>query len=236
MRNYQVAGITVAFDARYELSLKQAEPYRVDDSLAPDVVFKVTDDDIAYALKYSGNEPDFAEYAFMRYLFHRESTRFGALVLHSSSVVYEDRAYLFSADSGVGKSTHTRYWLQNFGANGAYILNDDAPALRKFDGVWRACGTPWAGSTFINVNKQVPLQGIGFLERAEVDSVARIGADEAIGLFMKQSMSPLKHRVLEQALDLIVDLLTTVPVYRVGCTNTPNAAQTSYRAMRFPNV
>ena len=45
----------------------------------------------------------------------------------------DDYAYVFSADSGTGKSTHTQLWLEHFGDR-AYILNDDKPAIRLIDG------------------------------------------------------------------------------------------------------
>ena len=73
------------------------------------------------------------------------------MLLHSSCVVYEDKAYLFSAPCGTGKSTHTQIWLKRF--PGAYILNDDKPAIRIMeDGVY-AFGTPFSGKTDLNVNK-----------------------------------------------------------------------------------
>ena len=49
-------------------------------------------------------------------------------MLHSSAVVADGKAYLFTADSGTGKSTHTQLWPRMFGDR-AYILNDDKPAL-----------------------------------------------------------------------------------------------------------
>ena len=73
------------------------------------------------------------------------------MLLHSSAVVVDGYAYLFSADSGTGKSTHTGLWKQHFGDR-AYIINDDKPAIRKVDGEWYVFGTPWSGKTDTSVN------------------------------------------------------------------------------------
>ncbi|MEI3232941.1 MAG: hypothetical protein V8S33_00430 [Intestinibacter bartlettii] len=42
-------------------------------------------------------------------------------------------AYLFSAHSGTGKSTHTSLWLDHF-KDRALIINDDKPCIREING------------------------------------------------------------------------------------------------------
>ena len=68
-------------------------------------------------------------------LFGSQLLMHDGLYLHASAVELDGKAYLFSADSGVGKSTHTRLWQQLHGSK-ARIINDDKPALRCLDGVW----------------------------------------------------------------------------------------------------
>lgn len=62
-------------------------------------------------------------------IFNRAIIKYRAMLVHSSAIVCGSKAYLFSADSGVGKSTHTRLWLQAFGGE-VHIMNDDKPVLR----------------------------------------------------------------------------------------------------------
>ncbi|MFR5584255.1 MAG: hypothetical protein ACLTLQ_10945 [[Clostridium] scindens] len=57
--------------------------------------------------------------------------RKGGMMLHASAVEVDGKAYLFSADSGTGKSTHTKQWQNYFGKERALIINDDKPAIRK---------------------------------------------------------------------------------------------------------
>ena len=35
---------------------------------------------------------------------------YGTVAIHSSCIVYKDKAVLFLGESGTGKSTHTRLW------------------------------------------------------------------------------------------------------------------------------
>ena len=60
-------------------------------------------------------------------------------MLHASAVELDGKAYLFSGDSGAGKSTHTKLWQTVFGES-AIVFNDDKPALRCVDGKWYAYG------------------------------------------------------------------------------------------------
>ena len=70
---------------------------------------------------------------------------YGTIAVHSSCIVYRDRAVLFLGESGTGKSTHTRLWREH--VEGAFLLNDDSPVLRVEDDVVRVYGSPWSGKT-----------------------------------------------------------------------------------------
>lgn len=63
--------------------------------------------------------------------------------VHSSVIIYENQAVLFLGESGTGKSTHTRLWLEN--VPGTRLLNDDSPLLRlhkREDLQERDCNSP----------------------------------------------------------------------------------------------
>lgn len=152
--------------------------------------------------------------------------------LHSSAVELDGKAYLFSGNSGVGKSTHTRLWQQVFG-EAAQVFNDDKPALRCLDGTWYAYGTPWCGKDGINQNKKVPVAGICFLKQAKENRIRRLNQQEVIGRIMTQTI----HRFgsLER-LDLMLShldkLVQMIPVYELENRPEPEAARLSCETMR----
>ena len=104
---------------------------------------------------------------------------FNGMMLHASAIEYNDKAYLFSGPSGIGKSTHTRLWQSLYG-DAVQVFNDDKPALRRLDDGWYAYGTPWCGKDGINQNKNVTLGGICFLKRGECDKIRRLDKKEAM--------------------------------------------------------
>ncbi len=173
---------------------------------------------------------DLREYLLTGVLFYKNLLNHCGMMLHSSCIVVDGKAYLFTADSGTGKSTHTNLWLNLFGDR-AYILNDDKPALRLVDGVWYAYGTPWSGKNDISVNTRIPVAGIACLDRGEKNEIERFTGVEAIQAIIKQVNRPrlIDYRI--KLLALLDKLLTQVPVWKLRCNMDPEAAIVSYEAM-----
>ena len=151
-------------------------------------------------------------------------------MLHSSAVVVDGRAYLFSAPSGTGKSTHTQLWLKLFGER-AYILNDDKPALRLENGVWYVYGTPWSGKHDISVNTRVPLAGIAKIERGEYNEIIPWTGYEVLNTLMKQLVRPRDMEAQLKLMDILDKLISQIPMWKLRCNMGDEAAIISYEAM-----
>lgn len=156
--------------------------------------------------------------------------RFGGFYLHASAVVVDGRAYLFSGNSGVGKSTHTRLWLGEF--PGSRIINDDKPALRRIDGVWYAYGTPWCGKDGINRNERAPVAGVCFLKQADHNAIRRLDSFEAMQRILSQTIYLVhKTSILDRLLGHLELFLKEVPIYELQNRPEPQAAHLSYNTM-----
>lgn len=163
--------------------------------------------------------------------FYAALLNYNGFYLHSSAVALDGKAYLFSANCGVGKSTHTRLWHSVFG-NGAQVFNDDKPALRCIDGVWYAYGTPWCGKDGINLNMTVPLAGICFLKQSDSNKIRRLGKQEAISKILPQTIYRFRDiNKLNLLLGHIEKLLLNVPVFELENKPEPEAAKLSYNTM-----
>ncbi|MBE5958549.1 MAG: hypothetical protein E7254_06765 [Lachnospiraceae bacterium] len=172
------------------------------------------------------------EYIYTGSIFYRDLIKLGGMMLHSSAVVVDGYAYLFSADSGTGKSTHTGLWLKHF-ADKAFILNDDKPAIRKIGDEWFAYGTPWSGKTDLNVNTKVKLGAIVFLERSEENFIEEAEIEWAFTKAFAQTTRKLnKVENLDKLLDTLEKLLKEVPIYRFGCNVSDEAVLKSYETIR----
>ena len=153
------------------------------------------------------------------------------LYLHASAVELNGKAYLFSGPSGTGKSTHTRLWKML--VPDARIFNDDKPILRYLDGCWYAYGTPWCGKDGININMKVPLAGICFLKKGQMNEMIRLSPLEATARVISQTTHRFQRADrLDLMLTLVDRLVREIPIYEL--TNKPEieAARLSYETMR----
>ena len=218
---------------KYETMKRQAQAYKVDEVCdKPDMKIYIPDEVIE---KKQKEEPlltlDNCEYLYTGSVFYSGLLYFGGFMLHSSAVIMDDVAYLFTADSGTGKSTHTSLWQQAFGKEKAQILNDDKPAIRiGEDGIF-ACGTPWSGKTDLNINRIVPVGAIGFLERSRENWIERKQGGEMVGKLLKQTARPPEQAEMDALLRYIDIVLKEVPVYSLGVNMTTDAAKMAYEAM-----
>jgi hypothetical protein len=111
------------------------------------------------------------------------------------------------------------------------MLNDDKPALRLENGRWFAYGTPWSGKTAQNINMRVPLGGVCILTRGENNEITRFGGTQAVFALLNQTLLPGHAEERGRLLELIGNLLDSVPVWKLRCTPTLDAARVSQKAM-----
>lgn len=228
---YQIAGLTVAMDS-FGRTIEQAEKYRCE-------TFEKVDAEIEspwqeYKIKYPKISDDLGEYISTAMDFYKKLLRFDGFMLHSSAVVVDGKAYLFTADSGTGKSTHTSLWMKLFGDR-AYILNDDKPALRLINGTWYAYGTPWSGKHDISENACAELAGIAIIERGEENHIEICAGMKAIRNLLRQSNRPKDAESRELLLKLLDKLIMKVPIWSLQCNMDLSAAVMSYEVMSGGN-
>ncbi len=156
---------------------------------------------------------------------------FDTVLMHGSCVAVDGAAYLFTAQSGTGKSTHTRLWREMLGER-AVMVNDDKPLIRLTDAGPIIYGTPWNGKHRLGSNIAVPLKAICILERAERNTIRRIMTGEAYPMMVQQVYRPLDAAAMMRTLPLIDRLTGSVTLWRLGCNMDPEAAEVSYNAMR----
>lgn len=227
MKHYCIAGLRVAMNT-FGRTEEQARFYEVPVEGEPDITITTTPDQLQQTAPYL--TVDECEYISSGSRFYKKLLQFDGMLLHASCVVVDDKAYLFSAGSGTGKSTHTKLWLKQFGDR-AYILNDDKPALRLEDGIWYAYGTPWSGKHDINCNTRVPVAGIAVLERSSENTIEPLKGTAAITAILDQTVRPAHQISRIQILELLNKLMLQIPVWKLKCNMDPGAAIVSYRAM-----
>jgi len=153
------------------------------------------------------------------------------LLIHSSTIVHQNRAVLFLGESGTGKSTHTRLWLKNI--PDAHLLNDDSPILAIEDGQPVVYGSPWSGKTHCYHPYRFPLAAAVRLSQAPHNRIRRLSVIEAVGALQPSCPPALAQdeHFADGIMDILSDTIMRVPVFHLECLPDADAAHTSHDAI-----
>ena len=233
MGKYRIAELNVMVEAEGERLLRQMKPYESCFAGEPQISLALSKADRASRIVCCDTmSAEEWEYCLTgdRFLEQLIVKRYG-IILHASAILVDGNEYLFSAKSGTGKSTHTQLWMRYLDGN-ARILNDDKPALRCLNGHMYAYGTPWSGTSPLNVNERGNLKGIAYLSRAKENRIEEVHGAEAVRLILDNMLRPISSEHLSYVLEFIAQMLKEVPVYRLECNMDLAAAELAYSVMK----
>lgn len=231
MGKYRIADILVEMSPKYSRLLRQSERYKVQTEQKADFGIFLSDEFLQEKQDANPHLPiGDCEYIWAGSDFYHKLLDYDGIMLHSSCVAVNGKAYLFSAPSGTGKSTHTNLWKEKFGDDLVFV-NDDKPALRFFEGRVFACGTPFSGKTDLNSNCKFPLAGICLLHRAETNSIKEADKSLAVKKIFTQILRPKEQLAMINTLEILNKILSVVPVYDLYCNMDKSAADLSYAYM-----
>lgn len=232
---YDIAGLKIKMNNCGGRTKKQGKAYLATDQNANghiDIDIDVSEQRInASVQKHPELNRDDWEYMLTGSDFYNRVIDFGGILLHSSCIVVDGVAYAFSADSGVGKSTHTALWLKRFGDR-AHMLNDDKPCIREIDGRIYACGTPWSGKYDYSTPEIVPLGAICFLKRSDTNWIKKADTKDAVFNIFSQTVRTLGEESMNKLFDVLESILGKVDLFELGCTISDEAVDVSYNAMK----
>lgn len=156
--------------------------------------------------------------------------RHKGLILHSSFIHWKNMGILFSAPSGTGKSTQAELWKKYMGAD---IINGDRACIRKADGIWRAYGLPYAGSSKIYRNESAPLSRIVVLRQGAENKIRPLKSREAIHMLMSElTIHSWDSIYISETLNIVIELLEKIPVYLLICRPDREAVDVLYETMK----
>lgn len=155
--------------------------------------------------------------------------QFNRLVFHGAAIEYGGKAYIFTAPSGTGKTTHICLWKKYLG-DSVKIINGDKPII-KADTSCTVYGTPWCGKEGYQQNSSAQIGAICVLKQSKTNSIKRIDNSQALGHLMHQVYMPQSPDALSLTLALIGKLIENVPIYLLECDISETAFKTSYQTL-----
>lgn len=146
------------------------------------------------------------------------------ILMHGAVIEFDGKAYMFTAPSGTGKTTHIRLWKKLYGDR-VSIINGDKPLIRYINGEFVAYGTPWCGKEHFNRNTKAPLCGIVLLSRGESNTIEHLPGDNFNRFLLRQVYMPKKSHLMTQVLEFADKMFSSVPLYHMHCNLSQEAAK-----------
>lgn len=236
--NIRVAGRYIQIHSLYQNIYDLCVTYEMADSAMPDIEIYSKESLIqaeAEKIKLSFGhwiDSSSAEQVVMHRILAEELLSFDTLLMHGAVVAVDNVAYMFTAGSGTGKTTHIQSWLKN--VSGAYVVNGDKPFIivREAGEAPLACGSPWAGKENMQTNAIVPLKAIVLLERAEENQIERISFGQAFPFLLQQVYRPEDEEKMRKTLRLMQRMSPAVSFWRFHCNNfKDDCFDVAYRAL-----
>ena len=101
---YLIADLVTEFTIKYEEFKQLAKPFEYHGDRETDIKLSVSEEEVNSFLKKAveGTTLPAAENFLYSGRFNRAAIKYGTMLVHSSALIYDGGAYLFSGDSGVG--------------------------------------------------------------------------------------------------------------------------------------
>lgn len=160
----------------------------------------------------------------IRLLFLYVAQKHEMIAIHSVSILYRDKAWLFSAPSGTGKSTHANLWKDYLQIP---TINGDLNLLAFENNTPVIHGIPWCGTSETYDTNTYSLGGIILLRQAPTDRIAELNPDEKQLLVSQRFISPSwTVELFEKNLSIAEKAVKQALVCRLNCTKEKSAMET----------
>lgn len=153
------------------------------------------------------------------------------LPVHSSVAVHGGKAVMCLGESGTGKSTHTRLWIENI--PDTYLLNDDSPLLNTAGPQPVVHGSPWSGKTPCYLQEARKVAAAVRIVQQPENNIVHLNTLEAFAA-LQPSCPPClmkDERLQDRLVDFVGRFIAATPVYRLGCRPDAEAARLCHNTL-----
>lgn len=160
---------------------------------------------------------------------------YGGAVFHALAFKWKGRAWLITAPSGTGKTTHYIQWKRQF-SDELTIMNGDKPIIRMDDsGSITVYPSPWYGKEGIHRLDDAPLGGIVILEQQKENRIRRLdpAIDDAllVGRIFAQFLFTCSNAKQVEQVSRLEEALLKYPIWLLQNRGDLESAQLCREAL-----
>lgn len=232
MPRYKIADVVFDADFLFSYSKDLCKDYEYKGTEAPEFLVKITEEEILAEKPNMIGYPDsFLEsIVLFRKICDYILKNANGLIFHCSAIMVNGEAYLFTAPSGTGKSTHTRLWREALGDK-AVMINDDKPIVRYVDGDFYVYGTPWRGKHELGTNARAKVKAICKIYQSKENLIKEMSPMQMFITILDQTVRPKEEKVMDKLLSILDRMVKTVNLYELGCNVSLDAAKLAIKVM-----
>ena len=232
---YEFASVAVGVKFNFDYIYKRCKAYETDKK--PQIEIELRGKDIEFEkatfLKERNRSCTFTD-GYLEYIaFYRKfvikAIERNVILFHGSAIKYKDRAYIFVAPSGTGKSTHVR-GIKSIFNDEIICLNDDKPLIKIENDKVFVYGSAWDGKHRLSTNDYAELGAICCLNRGEKNSIHKLTEKDAVLGLLLQSYRPTDEKSSSKYFSLITKVLK-YPVFKLYCNISKEAYTLSLLTM-----
>lgn len=227
----KIVDLVVGIHAQFSYIKEYMRDYVVEEYEAEFEVFSTLEEIEIHRQKSNRNRSDEFEEVFVIFdKICKILPKYNRFLMHGAVISYEQNGYVFTAPSGVGKTTHIHLWKDFLGEK-VTIMNGDKTFFQvREDGIY-VYGSPLAGKEGWNTNTCEKLKGICFLSQGNENVIKKISKEASLPLFIRQIYRPNDVEMAGKVLELLNCVIEEIPLYSMKCDISEDALQTSFEAM-----
>lgn len=150
------------------------------------------------------------------------------VAIHASTIVYRQQAILFLGESGTGKSTQSRLWIENI--QESTLLNDDSPIIRIINNEPIVFGSVWSGKKACYFNEQYRIAAIVRIRQAKTNNIIRLTTLDAFTALYPSCppMFAYDSKLSDYIHPIISNIIEQIPVFMLDCLPNKESAYLTY--------
>lgn len=226
MFKIHIAQLNILIINKYNYIKDMCQKYLTDDEKT-DFTVSVTVDEIMNEDNGAGYDPSYLESLAIYRRIAEKIIDFDGFLMHGVAINVHSKGVIFTAKSGVGKTTHTRLWQKLLGDE-MTVINGDKPLIRIIDSKAYAYGTPWAGKEGMHTNSYVQVDTVCFLERFEKNECYLLNKSSVLDKLFSQIYLPGSTKEYLKTIDLLSQFINSVNFYKIKCNMDLSAAKKAY--------
>ena len=170
-------------------------------------------------------EEPYSEYALLAYKVCNHLLKSGACIFHGAAFKWHEKAFIFTAPSGTGKSTQLNNWFKLY-QDEIQIMNGDKPLLKIDNNRCLVMPSPWKGKEKMGIDSlSAELGGIIILRQGNINELQKLQPYESVPQLLQRILFSVENRdQVILASKILETVITTVPVWKLINTGDMNSS------------